>query len=58
MGFVKRFNEFVKGIYETCDLIFFNVVLVVVVVVVVVVVLSTVQFILFLHFASIISEEP
>ena len=55
MGFVKRFNEFVKGIYETCDLIFFNVVLVVVVVVVV---LSTVQFILFLHFASIISEEP
>ena len=54
MGFVKRFNEFVKGIYETCDLIFFNVVLVVVVVVV----LSTVQFILFLHFASIISEEP
>ena len=56
MGFVKRFNEFVKGIYETCDLIFFNVVLVVVVVVVVV--LSTVQFILFLHFASIISEEP
>ena len=57
MGFVKRFNEFVKGIYETCDLIFFNVVLVVVVVVVVVV-LSTVQFILFLHFASIISEEP
>ena len=54
MGFVKRFNEFVKGIYETCDLIFFNVVLVVAVVVV----LSTVQFILFLHFASIISEEP
>ena len=54
MGFVKRFNEFVKGIYETCDLIFFNVVLVVVVVVV----LSIVQFILFLHFASIISEEP
>ena len=55
MGFVKRFNEFVKGIYETCDLSFFNVVLVVVVVVVA---LSTVQFILFLHFASIISEEP
>lgn len=55
MGFVKRFNEFVKGIYETCNLVFFNVVLVVVVVVVV---LSTVQFILFLHFASIISEEP
>ena len=29
LGFVKRFSEFVKGIYETCDCNFFNLALVV-----------------------------
>ena len=47
LGFVKRFSEFAKGIYETCDRNFFNLVLVVVLVV-----SSIVQFILFLRFAS------
>ena len=45
LGFVKRFSEFAKGIYETYDRNFFNLALVVFV-------SSIVQFILFLRFAS------
>ena len=46
LGFVKRFIEFTKGIYETCNRDFFNLALIVVIV------FSVVQFILFLRFAS------
>ena len=47
LGFVKRFSEFKKGIYETCDRNFFNLALIIVVVI-----FSIVQFVLFLRFAS------
>ena len=46
LGFVKRFSEFSKGIYETCNRDIFNLALVIVVV------FSILQFILFLRFAS------
>ena len=47
LGFVKRFSEFARGIYKTCDCSFLNFVLIIVVVA-----FSIIQFILFLHFAS------
>ena len=48
LGFVKHFNEFAKGIYETRDQNFFNLAIIIIIAVV----FSIVQFILFLHFAS------
>ena len=47
LGFVKCFSELVKGICETCNSNFFNLVLSIVGIV-----FSIVQFILFLRFAS------
>ena len=43
--FLKGFSKFAKGIYETCNLNFFNLAFIVVA-------FSIAQFILFLHFAS------
>ena len=48
-GFVKRFGEFAKGIYEICSHNNFNLALIV---------FSSVQFILFYVLLAKISEEP
>ena len=45
LGFAKHFSEFVKGIYEICDLNLINLAIIIVAV------FSKVQFILCLHFA-------
>ena len=47
LGFAKRFSEFAKGIYETCNRNFFNLTLIIAAVV-----FAIAQFILSLHFAS------
>ena len=46
MGFAKRFSEFLKGIYETCNGNFFNLAIIIAIVV-----FSIVE-LLFLYFAS------
>ena len=46
MGFAKRFSEFLKGIYETCNGNFFNLAIIIAIVV-----FSIVK-LLFLYFAS------
>ena len=49
LGFVRRFGEFARGIYEICSRNYFNLALIV---------FSIVQFILFYVLLAIISEEP